>query len=138
MTKARELMTPDPVMVSGSESVQDAAVRMAETGLGALPICGEGGTLTGMITDRDIVVKVLAAGKDPRAVHVNEVTQGEAVTIGADDEVDELFNTMVEHGVRRVPVVDGTRVVGIIAQADIARQMSQPDVGLLVEAISTP
>jgi CBS domain-containing protein len=138
MTKARELMTPDPVIVSGSESVQDAAVLMAESGLGALPICSEGGTLTGMITDRDIVVKVLAAGKDPRAVHVDEITQSEAVTVGADDEVDELLNTMVEHGVRRVPVVDGTRVVGIIAQADIARHMSEPDVGLLVEAISTP
>lgn len=138
MTTARELMTDDPVAVCGSDSVHDAAVRMADAGIGAIPICGEDMRLTGMITDRDIVVKVLGAGKDPRAVHVRELSQGEAVTIGADDDVSELLTTMVRHQVRRVPVIDGHSLVGIIAQADVARSLEQPDIGLLVEALSTP
>lgn len=82
---ARQIMTPDPVCVRSSDSVLDAATRMAEVNVGSLPICGEDNKLKGLITDRDIVVEVIAAANDPRAVHVGELAQGQAVTVGADD-----------------------------------------------------
>jgi CBS domain-containing protein len=104
--------------------------------VGALPICGTDDRLQGMITDRDIAVKIVAQGRDPRSVKAGELAQGGAVTIGADDSIDELLSTMTEHQVRRVPVTDGHRLVGIIAQADVARALPDPPVGELVEALS--
>jgi CBS domain-containing protein len=136
MTRAREIMTPDPVCVRSSETVRDAAQQLADSGVGALPICGEDNRLKGMITDRDIVVKVLAEGKDPRAITVGELAQGEAVTIGADDDVTEIMETMSKYKVRRLPVIDGHDLVGIISQADVARALPNPQVGDLVQALS--
>ena len=136
MTTAREIMTSDATCARESDTVHDAAVTMAQKGVGALPICGEDNRLKGMITDRDIVVKVLAEGKDPRAVHTGELAQGEVVTIGADDDAQEILRTMSEHRVRRLPVIDGHDLVGIVAQADVARALSNPTAGELVEALS--
>lgn len=100
MTTARDLMTPNAVCVRESDTVNDAAQTMAREQLGALPVCGEDNRLKGMLTDRDIVVKVIAEGKDPRAVHAGELAQGEAVTIGADDDVAEILQTMSQHRVQ--------------------------------------
>ncbi|MGW5720304.1 CBS domain-containing protein [Amycolatopsis sp. NPDC003865] len=136
MTTAREIMTPDATCARESDTVHDAAQAMARLNVGALPICGEDNRLKGMVTDRDIVVKVLAEGKDPRAVHVGELAQGEVVTIGADDGAEEILRTMSEHRVRRLPVIDGHDLVGIVAQADVARALSNPTAGELVEALS--
>jgi CBS domain-containing protein len=136
MLTARDIMTADPAYVRGSESVLYAAVRMADLGIGALPICGEDNRLHGMITDRDIVVKVLAAGKDPRAVHTSELAQGEVVTIGADDGIHDLLNTMARHKLRRLPVIDGDALIGTVALADVARALEEPETGLLLQAIS--
>lgn len=133
---AREIMTPDPVCVRSSDSVLDAARRMAELGVGSLPICGEDNKLKGLITDRDIVVEVIAAANDPRAVHVGELAQGEAVTVGADDSAEEMLATMRRHQVRRLPMIDGQQVIGIVALADVARALSDPPVGALVDALS--
>jgi CBS domain-containing protein len=136
MTTARDIMTKDATCVRSNESVAVAAKRMAELGVGALPICGEDDRLKGMITDRDIAIKVVAAGKDPSGCNAGEFAQGEAVTIGADDDIDELLSTMAQHKVRRLPVIDGDRLVGIVAQADVARALPDPRVGDLVEALS--
>lgn len=136
MTMARDIMTADATCVSESDTVLDAAKKMAAESVGALPICGEDGKLKGMLTDRDIVVKVLAEGKDPRALHASELAQGEAVTIGADDDAEEIMRTMANHKVRRLPVIDGHKLVGIVAQADVARALPNPDSGELVEALS--
>ncbi|RSM72474.1 CBS domain-containing protein [Amycolatopsis sp. WAC 01375] len=136
MTTAREIMTADATCVSASDTVLDAAKKMAAESVGALPICGEDGKLKGMLTDRDIVVKVLAEGKDPRALHASELAQGEAVTIGADDDAEAIMRTMANHKVRRLPVIDGHKLVGIVAQADVARALPNPDSGELVEALS--
>lgn len=136
MTSAREIMTPNPSYVRASDTVHEAARLMAELGVGALPICGEDNRLKGMITDRDIVVKVLAAGHDARAVHAGELAQGEAVTIGADDDAEEILATMANHQVRRLPVIDGQDLVGVVSQADVARAISDPKVGSLVKALS--
>jgi CBS domain-containing protein len=137
MTTARDLMNPVPHFVRGTESVTAAAARMTELGVGALPICGEDNRLHGMLTDRDIVRKVVARGVDPRTARVGDIAQGETVTIGADEDVAVLLRTMVDHKVRRLPVIDGHRLVGIISQADIATNIDEERVGDLVEAISS-
>lgn len=137
MTTAREIMTPDATCVRSSDTVLDAAKKMAEMSVGALPICGEDNRLKGMLTDRDIVVKVLAQGKDPRGMHAGELAQGKPITIGADDEVTKILHTMAQHKVRRLPVIDGHELVGIIAQADVARALDEPQVGELLQALST-
>ncbi|MFF4189397.1 CBS domain-containing protein [Streptomyces sp. NPDC001691] len=136
MTKAREIMTAGAQCVGAQETVLDAAKKMTELGVGALPICGTDERLKGMLTDRDIVVKVLGAGKDPASVKAGDLAQSEAVTIGADDDADEILRTMAEHKVRRLPVIDGHTLVGIVAQADVARALPDPKVGDLLQALS--
>jgi len=136
--KARDIMSPDCTCVGENDTVLDAAERLAELDVGAMPICGEDDRLKGMVTDRDIVVKVIAQGKNPASTPVGDlVTQDEVVTIGADDSIDEALQTMSSHKVRRLPVIDGRELVGIISQADIARNIDEEKVGDLVEAIST-
>ncbi|MEU4732745.1 CBS domain-containing protein [Streptomyces sp. NPDC023588] len=137
MTTARDIMTPDATCIGAQETVLEAAKKMADLGVGALPICGEDNKLKGMLTDRDIVVKVLAAGKDPARTKAGELAQGEAVTIGADDDAQEILRTMTQHQVRRLPVIDGHSLVGIVAQADVARALPDPQVGDLLEALSS-
>lgn len=82
------------------------------------------------------MIKVLGAGKDPASTNVGELAQGEAVTIGADDDT-EIMCTMAVHKVRRLPVIDGHRLVGVVAQADVARALPDPQVGDLLEALCT-
>jgi CBS domain-containing protein len=129
-------MTADPTCVRESDPVRLAAEQMAKLDVGALPICGEDNRLKGMLTDRDIVVKVLAQGKDPMAIRAGELAQGEAVTIGADDDAQEILRTMRSHQVRRLPVIDGHDLVGIVALADVARALPDAPVGDLLDAIS--
>ncbi|MFI6458658.1 CBS domain-containing protein [Streptosporangium amethystogenes] len=137
MSTAREIMTPEAECVNAEETVQDAAEKMARLGVGALPICGTDNRLKGMITDRDIVVKVLAQGKEPRSCKAGELAQGEAVTIGADDDAREILNTMASHKVRRLPVIDGHTLVGMVALADVAHALPDAPVGELVSALTT-
>lgn len=135
---AREVMTGGAECIGENDSVLDAAKRLAELDVGAMPICGEDDRLKGMLTDRDIVVKVLAQGRDPSSTRAGELGEGKPVTIGADDSVEEAIHTMKEHKVRRLPVIDGHELVGIVSQADVARSVDQEHVGELVEAISAP
>ncbi len=133
---AREVMTSDAQCIGEHDSVLDAAKRLSELGVGAMPICGDDQRLKGMVTDRDIVVKVLAEGRDPASMEAGELGEGKPVTIGADDSVEEACRTMKEHKVRRLPVIDGHELVGIVSQADLARSIDESQVGDLVEAIS--
>jgi len=137
MATAREIMTPGAECVGAEEPVLRAAQKMTEMGVGALPICGTDDRLKGVLTDRDVVVKVLGAGKDPAGTTAGELAQGEAVTIGADDDAGEILHTMASHKVRRLPVIDGRRLVGMVALADVARSLPDPQVGDLLEALST-
>ena len=134
--KARDVMSSDCTCVGENDSVLDAAKRLKELDVGAMPICGEDNRLKGMLTDRDIVLKVVAEGKDPNSVKAGELGEGKPVTIGADDSVDEALHTMAEHGVRRLPVIDGHDLIGIVSQADVAKNLPEDEVGELVEAIS--
>jgi CBS domain-containing protein len=133
---ARDVMTPGAECIGENETIVDAAKKMAELDVGALPICGEDDRLKGMVTDRDIAVKVLARGKDPNSTNAGELGEGKPVTIGADDSVEEALRTMKEAKVRRLPVIDGHRLVGIVSQGDLATNISEDRVGDLVEAIS--
>jgi CBS domain-containing protein len=136
MPTARELMTPDAQCVGERDDLLHAAKLMAQRDIGSLPICGEDQRLKGVLTDRDIVVKVIAEGLDPREVTVGSIAQGKPVTIGADDDAEEILRTMGEHQVRRLPVIDGHDLVGIVALADVARALPDRPVGDLLEAIS--
>jgi CBS domain-containing protein len=135
---ARDVMDPDCTCVGEDETLVDAAKKMAEKDVGALPICGNDNRLKGMLTDRDIVVSAIAKGKDPSSVKASELGTGDqsVVTIGADDPIDEALRTMIDHKVRRLPVIDGHDLVGIISQGDIATNIDEAKVGELVEAIS--
>jgi CBS domain-containing protein len=136
MTNARDIMTPDVECVGENESLVDAARKMRDLNVGALPICGEDNRLKGMLTDRDIVVECIAQGGDPNTVRAGELGDGKPVTIGADDSIEEALQTMKEYKVRRLPVIDGHSLVGMVSQADIARNIDPSKVGDVVEAIS--
>jgi CBS domain-containing protein len=134
---ARDVMTPDAECIGENETLLDAARKMADRGYGAMPICGEDDRLKGMLTDRDIVVKALAQGKDPASTRAGELGEGKPVTIGADDPLNETLQTMARYKVRRLPVIDGHRLVGIVAVADVARELSDDRAkGDLIETIS--
>jgi CBS domain-containing protein len=137
MTTARDIMTPGADSLRADVTVAEAAELLARTDFGAMPVCDMDGRLEGMVTDRDIVVKVIAAGLDPTSTKVSDIAdQGEVVTIGADDSVDEAIETMKRHKVRRLPVIDGTNLVGMVSQADVATSLPPDEVGKLVEVIS--
>src|SRR3954449_6846350 len=133
---ARDVMSPDCECIGENDSILDAAKRLADLDVGAMPICGEDERLKGMLTDRDIVVKVRAQGKDPSSTKVSELAAGKPVTIGADDPIEEALRTMADHKVPRLPVIDGHELIGIVSQADIARNIDEEKTGDLVEAIS--
>ena len=135
-TVARDIMSGGVECVGEKETLEQAARKLKELDVGSLPICGEDNRLKGMLTDRDIVVKCLAGGGDPRTATAGEFGQGKPVTIGADDSIEEAIRTMQEHQVRRLPVIDGHDLVGILSQADIARNYPEERVGELVEFIS--
>ncbi|MGA5421741.1 CBS domain-containing protein [Streptomyces lavendulocolor] len=137
MTTARQLMTAGVDCVGEGDTVLQAAEMMKQLGVGAMPICGSDDKLKGMLTDRDIVVKALGAGKDPATTTAGELAQGQVVYVDADDDARLVLRRMTEHKVRRLPVIDDHRLVGMIAQADVARALPDPQVGDLLEALST-
>jgi CBS domain-containing protein len=136
MTTARDIMSTDPRCIGENETLVDAARLMVELDVGALPICGEDDRLKGMLTDRDIVVKCIARGGDPASATAGSLAEGKPVTIGADDDIRDALTLMEQHQVRRLPVIDGHDLVGIISQADIALSLSPTETGETVEAIS--
>jgi CBS domain-containing protein len=136
MTKARDIMSTQVQVIGADDTLSDAARRLAEAEVGALPICDSEGRLRGMVTDRDIVVKVLATGGDPAQVKAGELAQGETVTIGADDDAEEVLATMARYQVRRLPVIDGHELVGIIALADVAQALPESRAGDVLQALS--
>ncbi len=136
MTTARDIMTAGAECVGENETLADAARKMRDLDVGALPVCGEDNRLKGMVTDRDIAIHCVAEGKDPATVRAGELADGKPVTIGADDSVEEILATMKQHKVRRLPVIDGHDLVGMVSQADVARNIDESKVGDLVETIS--
>ncbi|MGR0221307.1 CBS domain-containing protein [Agromyces sp. ZXT2-6] len=138
MPVARDLMTPEPACVKEGQTLVEAARMMRDLVVGSMPICGDDDRLKGMLTDRDIVVKCIADGGDPKTVTAGELAEGKPVTIGADDDIREALEMMQKHQIRRLPVIDGHDLVGIIAQADVARALSDGATAETVEKISQP
>jgi CBS domain-containing protein len=132
----RDVMTSNPCTIDAEKSVAYAAKMMREEDVGLAPIV-EGEKLIGMLTDRDIAIRVVAEGRNPDQVKVRDVASTRLVTVDPRQDLDEALRKMAKHQVRRLPVVeeDG-RLVGVVAQADIAREGDDSRTGQLVEEIS--
>ncbi|WIX98249.1 CBS domain-containing protein [Amycolatopsis mongoliensis] len=135
MTTARDIMHAGASCIGENETLEAAARRMRELDVGSLPICGEDDRLHGILTDRDIVIKCIAAGADPRMMRARELATGVPHIVRADAGVDTVLAVMEEHQVRRLPVLDQNRLVGMISEADLARHLPEQAVGRFVEAI---
>jgi CBS domain-containing protein len=132
----RDVMTSGPCSIDVGKSVAYAAKMMRDEDVGLAPIV-EGDKLIGMLTDRDIAIRVVAEGRSPAQVTVGEVASTQVVTIGPQQDLDEALRMMAKHQVRRLPVLeeDG-RLVGVVAQADVAREGDDKQTGELVQEIS--
>lgn len=132
----RDVMTSNPCTIDAQKSVAYAAKMMQEEDVGLAPIV-EGDKLVGMLTDRDIAVRVAAEGRDPEQVNVLEVASKKIVTIDPQQDLGEALRIMAQHQVRRLPVVEESgRLIGVVAQADIARKGDDATTGQLVQEIS--
>jgi CBS domain-containing protein len=136
MSAVREFMTTDARCIPENQTLADAARMMMDLDCGSLPICGDDGKLKGMITDRDIVIKCIAMGRDPREMMARDLATGTPHWIDADANVDEAIEMMERFQIRRLPVIADHKLVGIISQGDIARNYDEERVGELVEHIS--
>jgi CBS domain-containing protein len=129
MKKCSEVMTKDPVCCRPGDTVERAAQLMEQENVGPIPVIDGGQTkkLVGIVTDRDLALKVVAKGRDPKGTKVEEVMTSDPVTCRPEDGLQRAVSAMEEHQVRRIPVVDeGGRIVGIIAQGDIATRVDEP------------
>jgi CBS domain-containing protein len=133
----REAMTEDPRSIGASKSVVEAARLMRDEHIGSLPVTEEGG-LVGMITDRDITTRVVAEAAVPETTFVGDVCSRDLISVEPDNDLAEALQLMARHQVRRLPVVESRRLVGMVAQADIALKENETKTGELVEAISEP
>jgi CBS domain-containing protein len=130
-----ELMSPNPCAIDAEKPVAYAARMMKEEDVGLAPIV-EGDRLVGTLTDRDIVTRVVAEGKDPLSVSVREVASTSLVTVDPEQDLGEALRLMASNQVRRLPVVEDGRLVGVVSQADVAREAKDKQTGELVEEIS--
>ena len=133
----RDAMTEDPRSIGASASVVEAARLMREEHIGSLPVT-EDERLVGMITDRDITTRVVAEGAVPETTSVGDVYSRDLISVEPDNDLEDALQLMARHQVRRLPVVENGRLVGMVAQADIALKEKEKRTGQLVEAISEP
>ena len=120
--KVKDIMNPKPVTVGKEETVAAAARRLAGQNLGALPVCGENGRLCGMVTDRDLVIRCVAAGRNPEQTRVSEVMTGRVISIHPDTDASVAAHQMGREQVRRLPVTDNGQLCGMLGLSDLAVQ----------------
>ena len=135
--KVRELMTGDPATVDSNATLGEVATLMRQEDCGSIPVV-EDGRLVGIVTDRDIVVRAIAAGKDPKSTPVSEVMSADPVTVESKGDVADAERQMRERQIRRLPVVEGGKLVGIIVTAQIARNEGAKQTGETIKEISEP
>ena len=135
MTTARDIMSSGVRCIPATETLDRAAQLMREMNVGALPICDADQRMTGMLTDRDIVVKCVAMGHDPAQVTAGSLAEGTPRWIDADASIGETLAEMKKYQIRRLPVVENKKLVGMISEADIARSLSQTDVHSFAERV---
>ncbi|MFD5563512.1 MULTISPECIES: CBS domain-containing protein [Kitasatospora] len=138
MTTAKEIMHPGAQCVTGEQTLADAARIMRERDVGALPICDENMKLLGIVTDRDIVLRCVADGRDPSGVKCLELALGRPMVIEEDEDASLVLEVMEDHRVRRLPVINHPdhQLVGMISEADIARHLPQERLAEFVTAIT--
>jgi CBS domain-containing protein len=137
MTRVADVMTPGVETTTSSEALRDAARTMRKGDFGAMPVVDDG-RLVGMLTDRDIVVRSVSEGLDPMSARVGDVASPSPVAVAPDQDLDEAMELMAEYRVRRLPVVDGERLVGVVSQADVALEANEKKTGSVVQEISEP
>lgn len=137
MNDLNGIMTKGCECIGESDTVATAARRMQELEVGAMPICGDDNRLKGMLTDRDIVLKVVAAGLDPQHTPAAQLAEGKPVYVETDQSVDDALELMSEHQVRRLPVIDADKqLIGIISQGNVAARLENRQAGELVHSVS--
>lgn len=135
MSTARDIMHQGAECVSENETLESAARMMRDLRVGALPICGNDDRLRGIITDRDIVVRCIAEGGDPRSMTAREMAQGTPIWVEASADQDEVLQLMQRNKIRRLPVMDNHRLVGMISEADLAVHLDEHRLHGFAEAI---
>ena len=133
--KVSEIMTREPSTLAPSSTIGEAATIMRQDDCGSVPIV-DSGRLVGIITDRDIVVRVLAGGKDPKTTRVSDAMTADPVTVSPETSVDEAQKVMADRQVRRLPVVEDGRLVGLVVIGQVARRDSAKDVGQTLKEVS--
>jgi CBS domain-containing protein len=133
----RDVMTPNVHAASPTDSLASAAEIMSSQDVGSLPVV-EDGRLIGVLTDRDIVVRAVAEHVTPETLNVGDVASRQPVTVQPDEDLDEALRLMAHHRVRRLPVVEDGRLVGMLSQADVAGEAKEKKVGEMLEEISQP
>jgi len=136
-TTVREVMTPGVETTSPTQLLRDAAQKMKKGDFGAMPVVDDG-RLVGMLTDRDIVVRAVAEGLDTATARVSDVASSDPVVVTPEQELDEALRLMAQHRVRRLPVVNDGRLVGVLSQADVALEAKEKQTGEVVQEISQP
>lgn len=137
MTKVREIMTESPRVASPGDSIRQVAQMLGESDIGGVIVCNDEHRVQGMVTDRDIAVQVVAAGLDPESTTAGDLLDGSTIfTVGADDDLKDAVSIMKDQAVRRLPVIDGDDLVGIVSQADLAKHAPESLIGSMVDEIS--
>jgi CBS domain-containing protein len=135
-TKVKDVMTERPRAVTPQTPLSEIAELMETEDVGSVPVV-EGDRLVGIVTDRDIVVRAIAKGKDPRGMPAAEVSSRELVTVNPDDDLSDALELMARYQVRRLAVTaEDERLVGVVSQADVAMQGKDKDTGEVVQSIS--
>ena len=135
MTTAKDIMHAGAAWIPEGVMLDHAAQLMRELDVGALPIADEDERLCGILTDRDIVVRCVALGRDPSRVTAGELARGTPRWIDADADIDEVLREMADHRIRRLPVIEDKRLVGMISEADLAKHLPEAQVGAWAERI---
>ncbi len=128
MAHIREVMTRNPVTLMASMTVSEAARRMKEANIGDVIVLREGDEMCGILTDRDIVVRAIAEGKDPNQVKLDDICSHELTTVSPDDDVDKAVQLMREKAIRRLPVTENGKAVGIVSLGDLAKERDRHSV----------
>ena len=135
--RARDIMHQGAECISAGDSVAAAAQKMRDLGVGSLPICGDDDRLHGILTDRDIVVRCIAQGRDPLQIRAGDMAQETLFWVDAGAGVGEVLHQMEEHRVKHLPVIEDHRLVGIITEADLASSLDEHQLAEFVEKVHT-
>jgi len=135
MSKARDVMHSGAECIGENGTLSRAAEMMRDLHVGSLPICGEDGKLHGIITDRDIVVRAIAEGYDPDTATAGDLASGTPIWVDADADSDEVLDLMIESSIRRIPVMEDRRLIGIISEADLAQHLPQDQLKRFADAV---